>query len=318
MSTILDALRKLQRERSAQSPAHDLRGSVTTETPATRQRRRRVGSRWLSLSLLILILGGAGYALYRSGQLDALLANSSDEERIPTDAELDEVERETLAREVASRADSAPSAEDTSPAAPIAPGPRAKLARPAGPEVPATTEAPGVRADSPEVAAERARLEAALVNARAAQEAQRQAVVDAAAQEQRAASNPQPPAPAPAALPKPARAQRETPVPVVAAKAEASKPAATPKTETRSEAPRAREPREEVAPSPSAFPEVEVVSIRWHPIAERRVANLRFERQNAPEAREGDIIAGVLVYRIDPGAVELHVGSAKRSFSPGP
>ena len=75
---------------------------------------------------------------------------------------------------------------------------------------------------------------------------------------------------------------------------------------------------DEPAPARAAFPEVWVESIRWHPIAERRVASLRFERQNAPEAREGDIVAGVLVYRIDPGSVELRVGGAQRTVSPGP
>jgi hypothetical protein len=29
-------------------------------------------------------------------------------------------------------------------------------------------------------------------------------------------------------------------------------------------------------------------------------------------------VAGVLVYRIDPGSVELRVGSAQRTVSPGP
>jgi len=40
VSTILDALRKLQRERTAVHPPRDLRGSVTDEIPAARPARR--------------------------------------------------------------------------------------------------------------------------------------------------------------------------------------------------------------------------------------------------------------------------------------
>jgi hypothetical protein len=78
------------------------------------------------------------------------------------------------------------------------------------------------------------------------------------------------------------------------------------------------EPERASPPTSSAFPDVRVESIRWHPIPERRVASLHFEQQDAPEAREGDIVAGVLIYRIDPGAVELHIGSAQRVVSPEP
>ena len=61
-----------------------------------------------------------------------------------------------------------------------------------------------------------------------------------------------------------------------------------------------------------------VESIRWHPLAERRAASLRFAQQNVADAHEGDIVGGVLVYRIEPGAVELRVGSTSRVVRPGP
>ena len=61
MSTILDALRKLQRERAAQSPPRDLRGSVTNETPSSPARRRRSRSRWIA-SLALLLAVGCGLA----------------------------------------------------------------------------------------------------------------------------------------------------------------------------------------------------------------------------------------------------------------
>ena len=70
--------------------------------------------------------------------------------------------------------------------------------------------------------------------------------------------------------------------------------------------------------APTAFPEVRVESIRWHPLAERRAASLRFAQQNVADAHEGDIVGGVLVFRIEPGAVELRVGSTSRVVRPGP
>ncbi len=296
MSTILDALRKLQRERSAQSPSADLRGSVTNETPSPPARRRRGVSRWVVAGILLLAISGAGGWLYSSGGLDVFGTEESGEDRVATDAELAEVEREVLEQEAAAaRAEVAK--------------PRAKLARPALPDGESAMKAPTAQTDSPEIAAERARLEAALVNARAAQEAQRQADRERAEAAQRASAKPEPPAPV---------VEVERPPPAPPAQSARPKPAARPKPDVAPVAKRSTERETERDAPQSAFPDVQVVSIRWHPSPERRVANLRFERQNAPEAHEGDIIAGVLVHRIDPGAVELRVGSARRTVSPGP
>ena len=71
-------------------------------------------------------------------------------------------------------------------------------------------------------------------------------------------------------------------------------------------------------PGSRGFPDVHVESIRWHPLAERRAASLRFDQQNVADAHEGDIVGGVLVYRIEPGAVELRVGSTSRVVRPTP
>ena len=60
---------------------------------------------------------------------------------------------------------------------------------------------------------------------------------------------------------------------------------------------------------PIEFPEVRVVQIRWHPDAARREAHLRVADHPELLAREGDIVAGLLVSRIDPDAVELRIGS---------
>lgn len=301
MSTILDALRKVQRDRSAQMPPADLRGSVTSETPSPARRRTRRSSGWIAALALILAAGAAGSWLYSSGRIEAWLGGPAQEERIPTEAELDALERETREQEAAlARAESGAQGEVTPlPALPTAP------------------QAPP--AETPEIAAERARLEAAIANARAAQEAQREAEraqaeqMKVEAQAQAAASKPAPPAPeiqseAPSSPPAPPAPAQPAPRKTVVAKPARAAPAARP----------SPEPAEASAPIQSAFPDVAVESIRWHPIPERRVASLRFERQNVPEAHEGDIVAGVQVHRIDPGAVELRVGSAKRTVSPGP
>ncbi len=69
------------------------------------------------------------------------------------------------------------------------------------------------------------------------------------------------------------------------------------------------EPIVDEPPAPLEFPEVRVLQIRWHPDATRREAHLRVADQPELVAREGDIVAGLLVSRIDPDAVELRLGS---------
>ena len=319
MSTILDALRKLQRERSAQAPDRDLRGSVTHETAYAR-RRRGSGARNLAFVLALLAIGGGGFLAYRSGQLQGVLArfgsSSGEAEDLgASEEELAIVERELRELEAAAEAQAAqeqaanPAVSQPAPApAPVARLPR-NAAQPPGAGAPA--------GESPELLAERARLEAALANARAAHEAQARSEFDAQAAQQAApspslaaaandaaANTPAPPPPAPTATPKPSAPPKPR-EPIARKDAEPELRAA----------PRAADVP---AATRSAFPDVRVESIRWHPVAERRVASLRFELQDAPEAREGDIVAGVLVYRIDPGSVELRVGSAQRTVLPGP
>ncbi|MBM4337594.1 MAG: hypothetical protein FJ108_17035, partial [Deltaproteobacteria bacterium] len=101
MSTILDALRKVQRDRSAQTPPADLRGSVTSETPSPARRRPRRSSGWIAALALILAAGAAGSWLYSSGRIDAWLGGPAQEELLPTEAELDALERETREQEAA-------------------------------------------------------------------------------------------------------------------------------------------------------------------------------------------------------------------------
>jgi hypothetical protein len=66
------------------------------------------------------------------------------------------------------------------------------------------------------------------------------------------------------------------------------------------------------------FPEVRVQSVRWHPDSERRVARIDLPQVGPIDIREGDIVSGVLVVRIDPGAIELQLGSARRRVALGP
>jgi len=66
------------------------------------------------------------------------------------------------------------------------------------------------------------------------------------------------------------------------------------------------------------FPEVRVDRIRWHPEAVRREASLRISDAAPIVTREGDIVAGLLVYRIEPAAVELRFGSQRKLTRLGP
>jgi hypothetical protein len=63
---------------------------------------------------------------------------------------------------------------------------------------------------------------------------------------------------------------------------------------------------------PPGFPELSLESVRWHPDPSRCVATLRVDEISGFRVQEGDVVQGALIYRIDPGAVELQVGSARR------
>lgn len=66
------------------------------------------------------------------------------------------------------------------------------------------------------------------------------------------------------------------------------------------------------------FPEIVVESIRWHPVPARRVAKLSLRRRTVPDLREGDIVAGVRVHRIDPAKIEFRIGDSRKIVRLGP
>lgn len=65
------------------------------------------------------------------------------------------------------------------------------------------------------------------------------------------------------------------------------------------------------------FPELTVEVVRWHPDPDRRRARILLDGTRPVEARQGDIVAGVAIDRIDPGGVELRMGSSRKHVQIG-
>jgi hypothetical protein len=60
------------------------------------------------------------------------------------------------------------------------------------------------------------------------------------------------------------------------------------------------------------FPDLVLESVRWHPDPSRRRATMVVDQARNLAVREGDIVQGALIQRIDPGTVELRVGMARK------
>jgi hypothetical protein len=73
-----------------------------------------------------------------------------------------------------------------------------------------------------------------------------------------------------------------------------------------------KKPAEEALDDPIAFPELSVTKVSWHPDPKRRQAMVRVDGSAPQDAREGDLIDGVLLTRIAPGEVEFRVGERSR------
>jgi hypothetical protein len=83
--------------------------------------------------------------------------------------------------------------------------------------------------------------------------------------------------------------------------------------------PPAQEPAQPSAVSASLdFPVLEVQSVLWHPDPQRRAATILLDGQLATDAREGDLIGGVLVERITPGSVEFRMGQERKRVDMAP
>jgi hypothetical protein len=67
-----------------------------------------------------------------------------------------------------------------------------------------------------------------------------------------------------------------------------------------------------VADPATEFPSIRIASIRWHPLAERRVATVERADGERLELHEGDIVDGVMIRQIDPDSLELMLGSVRR------
>ena len=104
--------------------------------------------------------------------------------------------------------------------------------------------------------------------------------------------------------------------------------AARPRREARAEAPSPRstsEPEpERPRDAPAAvttgvqFPVVEVQSVLWHPDPTRRQATILLDGQLTTDAREGDLIGGVFIDRIEPGSVEFRMGQERKRVAMAP
>jgi hypothetical protein len=60
------------------------------------------------------------------------------------------------------------------------------------------------------------------------------------------------------------------------------------------------------------FPDLVLKSVRWHPDPSRRRATMIVDQARNLAVREGDIVQGALIQRIDPGTVELRVGMTRK------
>ncbi len=321
MSTILDALRKLQgdREGMAPPPRRDLRSSVldTGPLPPVRAPRQEPKGRPLFAAAVggaVVAASVAGvFAFWGGDERDSFGADPSAFETSPDATLMAQAEVPPM-----------PAPEPQPP--PRAPEPLVNLAAPPepppeGPEARyAAFQPPPPQPDStgqplfqpqetfaPVNARARLRMEdeahgeitttyvpqqyeaPQIVTREPSQRRTRPAELENAmdrARERLARSN----APAPA---RPRRERREEPPPP-----EPERPAV--------------EERIENVPTGIDFPDVQVQSVLWHPDPLRRQATILLDGQLATDAREGDLIGGVLIDRITPGSVEFRMGQERK------
>ncbi len=366
MSTILDALRKLQRERERAKPPRDLQESVTQPLSGSRS-PRRLSRRFVGvggIGLLCLLAGGvliwkwpalrgatpelppsargsepsasppvtqprvAGTRPTRPRQAVARQGRAAPPESPMGPTPRRDPSSQSLEPEPAARVTRAATAERTLMAEPVtaalsSPERKTTSTLPAGPAAEKAEPKPAKKSrvsgrrqrDRPRSSKETAAAAAPKLPPAASAVAQRS---------MGKASTPAPKAP-PKSTPK-ATLKRVPPPAQVTEAERRSPPAPNPFLQpfepvTRVErAPADTQQPGAGEPSPvfTYFPELALESVRWHPDPSRRVANLVVDRGRGITVREGDIVRGVLIHRIDPGTVELRVGTAKKLLQMGP
>jgi len=65
------------------------------------------------------------------------------------------------------------------------------------------------------------------------------------------------------------------------------------------------------------FPEVRVESVTWHPDRSRRRTTISIDGVRSEDLREGDLMDGLFIDRIEPGSVDVRVGTDLKRVSLG-
>ncbi len=351
MSTILDALRKLQGDRDGMAPVprRDLRASVLDESlPPVRVQQRRPEPK---VRPLVAALGGGAAVAVGVGVF--LLWSGPEVESFAPPASVPETPNQFPQL---TQIPTPPPAPPPPPPVTRAPEPLVNLAAP--PETPPESPEARYAAFQPPPPQPPVEREYAGLNDDAPfQETpqQRKTFVPKRARPRMdSASLPQaqpgftPPAPSSQAYEPPQIVTRtesnQAPQPVELESADMnrarerlaqseSRAVQRPRREPREEQPRREEPRprESVESQPPAqeraepavaggvdFPVLEVQSVLWHPDPLRRAATILLDGQLATDAREGDLIGGVLVERITPGSVEFRMGQERKRVDMAP
>jgi len=323
LSTILDALRKVQRQRDRDSS--DLRHAIVDDRPESAP-PRGLGL-WIAGACLVVLVAVASTFLFLGGDLPGEAIPEAASEPLeppmpvaasPGASEEAERTRKKRIREAVRARLSGLNAGRSQPTAPPAesgakPGRTGRLSTALARRAAEPRPDPGAAIDPLEATAAAAESPPAADPASVIPVAPESAVSPPEPEPVRVAAvepDPAPPAPrftAKPALPSPAP-RRDPPARVTpTARREPERPQA------RVVGPRIDSPSAPGHPEwPTGFPKLELESVRWHPDASRREARLLLDATRSIDAREGDIVQGVAVHRIDPGAVELRAGDVTR------
>lgn len=306
MSTILKALRRLEREKSAYE-ARPLQDEIAAAGPPASGRRFPLVGVMAATAALGLGLGASLLWLWPRAGENPLLASASGTPR------------------PAVAVPAVPSAPPVEVAQPLAPAPPPVLAEPEAVAAPVASAPPPQAFASPVEVVERPAPTPAVEPA-PAPPAEAAAVVPAPAaspesppkpgelppfdyRSRTAQKTPSAPAPAPAARPVEV-AKLESPTPPAHTRAPArSEPvaAATPPAPAPAQPVRRKPPPEKIVRA--NLPDVFVSSTVWHPQKDRRLAKVSLSGGVAKDLHEGDAIGPLVVSRIEPsGVIFVHDG----------